>query len=434
LSEHLSKAQIEDYGRHTLSAAEYLSASRHMRDCEECRLQVEWVLGDEMFHGLKSEVFGDIGETEYALGEHAHLNFEQTAAYVEGGLRGDDLLRVNDHLTGCELCGMAVNDLLAFSKQVSPGLDREYQPPSASAVNESHWRRFVAAASSLSPRAPAWVVGSALAGVLLIAAGWLIWRAVKKDGKDPMTAHNSSSPQPTVVTPSPTQRAATVIAQLNDGSDRIELDGDGKLTGVEGAPPAYQRMIKDSLSSQRLDKSPLLAGLVRSGGLLRKGGDARDAGFSVIDPVGIVTLSDRPTFRWSSLDSATSYMVEVFDEKLNPIISGPQLTATTWTPPRSLKRGRIYSWQVTAFKNGDEVISPRPPAPAANFRILDEALANEVVQARRDFASSHLTLALVYTKAGLLDEAEQEVRALQKANPNSTLPNRLMASLQAMQR
>jgi hypothetical protein len=167
---------------------------------------------------------------------------------------------------------------------------------------------------------------------------------------------------------------------------------------------------------------------------LRKGGDNRGARFSVIDPVGIVLLSDRPTFRWSPLEGATGYIVEVYDDKLKQVLISPQLTDTSWRAPQSLERGGIYSWQVTASKGGEEFSSPRPPAPPAKFRILDQTLANEIVQARRAYASSHLTMALVYTQAGLLDEAEREFRALQKANPNSAISRRLLASAQAMRR
>ena len=145
-------------------------------------------------------------------------------------------------------------------------------------------------------------------------------------------------------------------------------------------------------------------------------------------------LSDRPTFRWSPLEGATGYIVEVYDDKLNQITISSQLADTSWTAPQSLKRGGIYSWQVTARKGGEEIISPRPPAPLAKFRILDRALANEIVQARRAYASSQLTLALIYTKAGLIDKAEREFRALQRANPNSTISRRLLANIQAMRR
>jgi hypothetical protein len=439
LSEHLTQTQIEDYSRHALSAAEFLSASRHMRDCKACRLKVELAFDDEVFYGLKSEVLGPSAETFSSFPEQAHLTFERTAAYVDEVLAGEELQVVKDHLTGCEQCAMAADDLRAFRNQVMPGLDREYQPPPAPAVHKNRWRLYVADIISLLPRSPAMVVGSALAALLMIAAGRLIWRAIEQNGKNPEIVQTTPSPTTPVVTPvvspnPPQGPAAMVIARINDGAGQVALDGDGKLSGVDHLPPGYQQMIKDALSSRRLEKPPLLAGLVRPDGLFMRALDNQGARFSVINPVGIVMLSDRPTFRWSTLEGATSYFVEVYDDKLRQVIASPQLTDTSWTSPQSLKRGGIYSWQVTAIKGGEEFSSPRPPAPQANFRILDETLANELVQARRDYASSHLTLALLYTKAGLLDEAEQEFRALQKANPRSAISLRLLTNIKAMRR
>lgn len=407
-----------------------------MRDCEACRLKVERALDDDEFYDLKSEVFKVATETDSSFGEPAHLDFEQTAAYVDGTLTGEEFQEVEDHLTGCQQCVMAVNDLLAFKKQVSPDLKFEYQPPQSPAVNENRWRQFVAVMASYTQKRPTLVVGSVFVTLLLFTIGWLIWRAMGDSSKDPKSMQTFNSPTPPVVSPGPAQTPATakIIAQLNDGVAQLKLDGDGKLSGVDRLPPAYEQMIKNALASQRLDKSPLLAGLIRPDSLLRKGVEKKDVSFSLIDPIGIVLLSDRPTFRWSPLDGATAYTVEVFDEKLNQVISSPQLTETAWGPPRSLQRGHVYSWQVTALKGGEDVSSPRPPAPMAKFRILDEALANEVIQARRDYASTHLMLALIYSKAGLLEEAEREIRALQRANPNSPIPSSLLANLNAMRR
>jgi hypothetical protein len=411
-----------------------------MRDCEACRLKVERVLDDdEMFYTLKSEALSASAETAASSAEQAHLTFERTAAYVDEALAGEELRVVKDHLTGCEQCAMAVDDLRAFRNQVMPGLDREYRQPAAPATIETRWRRFVADMRARSPRPPALVVGSALAALLMIAAGWLIWRAMERNGKNPKMAQTTPSPTTPVVTPAvspiPTQEgAATVIAQLNDGAGQVVLDGNGKLSGVDHLPPGYQQMIKNALGSRRLEKSPLLAGLARPDSLYMRGGGNRGDRFSVINPVGIVMLSDRPTFRWSPLEGATGYVVEVYDAKLRQIITSPRLADTSWTAPQSLKRGGIYSWQVTAIKGGEEFSSPRPPAPQAKFRILDETLAKQLDQARRAYASSHLTLALLYTKAGLLDDAERELRELQKANPHSVISLRLLTYIKAMRR
>src|SRR5262245_18913059 len=411
-----------------------------MRDCEACRVKVERMLDDdEMFYTLKSEVFSASAETAASSVEEAHLTFERRAGYVDETLAGEELRVVKDHLTGCEQCAMAADDLRAFRNQVMPGLDREYRQPTAPATTVNRWRRFVADVRARSQRPPALVIGSALATLLMIAAGWLIWRAMERNGNGPkitQTPASTTTPVVTpVVSPNPTQEgAAMVIAQLNDGAGQVVLDGNGKLSGVDHLPPGYQQMIRNTLSSQRLEKSPLLARLARPDSLYMRGGGNRGDRFSVINPVGIVMLSDRPTFRWSPLEGATGYVVEVYNAKLRQIITSPQLADTSWTAPQSLRRGRIYSWQVTAIKGGEEFSSPRPPSPPAKFRILDETLANEIDQARRAYASSHLTLALVYTKAGLLDDAEQEFRALQKTNPKSVISLRLLTKIKSMRR
>ena len=156
--------------------------------------------------------------------------------------------------------------------------------------------------------------------------------------------------------------------------------------------------------------------------------------FLVVEPIGKVLIADRPAFRWSTLDGAANYVVEVYDERFNLVATSAEVTTNSWTAARPLSRGVVYSWQVKASKDGKEFSSPRPPAPQAKFRILDQAKANELAEARRNYASSHLTLGLLYAQAGLLDEAEQELRSLQKGNPNSALVLQLLANVQAMRR
>ena len=160
--------------------------------------------------------------------------------------------------------------------------------------------------------------------------------------------------------------------------------------------------------------------------------DDQGNSFSVIEPIGKVILSDSPTFRWSKLTGATGYVVEVYDERFNLTASSPQSNFDSWTLPKPLRRGGVYSWQVKALKDSQEFTSPSPPAPQAKFRILDQAKANELAQARSSYASSHLLMALLYSRAGLLEEAEQELHALQKENPNSTIISRLLASVRAV--
>jgi hypothetical protein len=222
-----------------------------------------------------------------------------------------------------------------------------------------------------------------------------------------------------------------VVAQLNDGSGVLALDQQGKLSGADNLPSNYQNLVKRALSTGKIEKSPQLQGLTRASSSLM-GSNNQQREFSVLEPLGNVLLTNQPTFRWSLAEGATAYVVEVYDEKFTPVATSPQLTTLTWTT--TLPRGSVYSWQVKAIKPGEEITSPRPPAPQAKFRILDQAKANELAQARRTHASSHLTLGLLYADAGLLREAEQEFRLLQRANPNSDLARNLLRQVQSLRR
>ena len=127
-------------------------------------------------------------------------------------------------------------------------------------------------------------------------------------------------------------------------------------------------------------------------------------------------------------------MVRIYDADFNEVVASPRLSETAWTAARSLERGRTYSWQVTARVGDKEVISPVRPAPEAKFMILDQTKANELAEAKNPSAGSHLTLGALYAQAGLLDDAERELQALLRANPQSSLANNLLSSVRAKRR
>jgi anti-sigma factor RsiW len=434
LSEHLTPTQIEDYGRHKLSAAELFSVSNHLDVCEACSRQVERALdGDAAFFKLKSEAFGEEALLFSPAGR-THMTPEQIAGYIDELLAGEELQTVKDHLTVCEQCEMEVNDLRAFRDEIAAGLYREYQP--SSIVTENRWRRVLAFMPPLLPKPRTLIFGSALASLLLILAGWALLQMLQREETEVVETPHSLPVQAVTPVVSPTpgsgEAAAVVVAQLNDGRGLVTLDQEGNLSGIDNLSPAYLQKIKGALTDQRLEKSPLLAGLTRPEDSTVRGRDAQDGKFSTIRPVGTVILSDRPTFRWSRLDGAASYVVEVYYDDFTRVTASSQLIDNSWTAPQSLPRGKIYIWQVKAIKDGQEFISPRQDEPVAKFRILDQARANELEQARRTYAGSHLVLGMLYARDGLLDDAELELRALQKANPGSAIARRLLANIRAM--
>ena len=429
MSDHLTQTQIEGYGRRPLSAADWLFVSDHLNGCDACRRRVEEsVYGEATYLALRSGVFDDT-EPRSSATERAHLSFEQMAGFVDEALAGEELQGVKDHLAWCEECETSVDDIRAFKDQVAPELERGNRLSKTGAATEGRWRRMVVAMASFWPKSSAPVFGSALAILLLAAAGWLAWRALQGSRAKPEVV--ATAPTPNVsssVFPASTPEVASaaLVARLNDGGGQVSLDRTGNLSGADYLPPAYRRMIEKALTDQPIERSPLLAGLTQPRGMPRGDVGSQRSEFSVIEPVGVVTLSDRPIFRWSRLDGATGYVVEVYDERFDLAAASPQIIDTSWTSPQSFKRGGIYYWLVKAVKDGREFKSPRPPTPQAKFRILDEARADELAKARRAYASSHLTLGLLYAQSGLLGEAELEFHALLKSNPDSALAKRLV--------
>ena len=430
--EHLTQKQVEDYFRRRLTAAELLAVTDHFAGCDVCRQRIESARnGEAAFFELRSQVLEETAQP-------VHLTMEETAAYAEQSLAGEALQTVTDHLNHCEQCVAAVADLREFRNEIAPSLDhehREYLPATAPSSAESSWRktlRSLVAPFRVSP-IPAFG-GAALAILLLAVIAWVVWRTPPQPQQQIATAP-TPAPQPTAP-PSPpdsqpAQPPAAIIAEVNDGSGILSLDRDGTLSGADNLPPSYQNLVRKALSTGRIEKSAQLQGLTRPPSSLM-GSDNAQRDFSVLEPLGNVLLTNRPTFRWSALEGATGYVVEVYDETFTPVTASPQLTTLTWTT--TLPRGHVYSWQVKAIKDEQEITSPRPPEPQAKFRILDQAKANELANARRAHASSHLTLGLLYVDAGLLREAEQEFRLLQKANPNSELARSLLRQVQSMRR
>jgi anti-sigma factor RsiW len=425
--EHLTQKQVEDFSQNNLPAAELLAVSDHLDECDLCRQRVETGLnGEAAFLALHDQTFGDDGLSS------AHLTSEQTAEYVDKNLSGEALQMVTDHLGSCEQCALAVEDLRAFRNEIAPSLDREYRPGEAPVAKASSWRERFVSLFRISP-VPAFG-GAALAIVLLVFVGWVVWRMPKDEKREEVVVVPTPSSQPSPApVPSVQPESVPIVAQLNDGAGVVSLDQQGKLSGADNLPAGYQDLLKKALNGQKIEKSSQLQGLTRPPSALMGSNDQAQE-FSVLEPGGNVLMSDRPTFRWSKMEGATGYVVEVYDDQFKLVSSSPQITSLSWTATQAIQRGRVYSWQVKAIKDGQETTSPRPPAPQAKFRVLDATKLNELTKAKRAYGSSHLTLGLLYAEAGLLREAEAEFRLLRRANPDSEIAQRLLRQIQAIRR
>jgi hypothetical protein len=156
--------------------------------------------------------------------------------------------------------------------------------------------------------------------------------------------------------------------------------------------------------------------------------------FDLISPMATLIQSTRPVFRWLKVAGATNYSIAVLDLNLNVIEKSETGSKTSWTPARPLKRNVIYTWQVTAQKDGREIVAPAAPAHEARFKIISSEAAAAVARAAKEIGSSHLKLGIIYAQSGLLDEAEAEFRLAIAANDDSTLARQFLESSKRMRR
>ena len=438
LSEHLSKQQVECYSGRTLSSTEFLQVSDHLEACESCRRLVGETEGIQArFTSLRADLRSE------ARSRPMHLQFEQLVAYVDQAAEDADREIVESHLEICSQCAAEAQDLRAFKVETLSYPEQTRSTETRSAL----WKNFRAFWQRPLYRIPLQFACAAVSMLLLVWIATLPLRkqvaALRAQLDEAQSRTDELQKQASTVDELQAQLSqlqqslsnppSQVAQGLNDGGRIVALDNQGYLTGMESMPPHIQNAVKAVLSNDQAEISPELRGLLGRAGVLM-GGSGEGVSFALLSPVGTVVQTDRPTFRWRPLSGATSYAVNVYDSSLTNVATVDRLSATQWTAARSLKRDEVYTWQVTALKDGVEISSPVPPAPEAKFKVLEQTRAEEVNLAKKSYPNSHLILGAMYKKAGLLDDAEREFKGLLSANPNSLVAQKLLQNVKSLRR
>jgi len=466
MSEHLSAEVVERYCRRVMPPAELRVADHHLAACEACRQRLREAKPlSASFAALRAELRAAARE------EPDHLSAEELMAYVDHRLGEVEREIAESHLEVCGQCSECAHDLRVFKAELAAAPATERLP----LTQPTRWEKFIAFWQLPAFRLPLQVAAAVALAALFV---WVATRSLRTQVADlqaqvrqleqtnaalaqQASAAAEKEAQLTQLRQEQTSlqqkyqdatadwqaklaqaqaaqtgmpgAAAQVLLTLNDGGGRVSLDRQGHLAGLDALSPDHRQIIEAALTKRRVETPPGLARLIGKGGTLL-GGAGAGAAFALTNPVGTVVQSDRPLFRWQPLSGATGYRVTVYDSNFNKVVTSPQLSETEWTASQSLERGSIYSWQVTALKEGREIRSPVPPAPEVKFSILDSASAEELARAQQSYANSHLTLGTLYARAGLLDEAEREFQALLQANPKSEVAQKLWRGLQALRR
>ncbi|HEU4715030.1 MAG TPA: hypothetical protein VFS76_26010 [Pyrinomonadaceae bacterium] len=423
-AEHLSQNQLVGYRAKTLSPDELLAVDRHLASCNACHERLRQLSPAER-------------DSSYDLSsdEAFHLDYDHhLVPYVDCTADEIDREIIESHIALCSQCAEDIRDLQKFRQQPVPPLVTREIPRRTQPREGWRWPRV------LTPQLTG-AVAIALS-LLGITAAVMMWRLNNPPQPDLVTApapslQEKGYPGPwtdqTPKEPSPSPSRSTPLIALNDGGRQITIEKNGQSTGLESLSPDLRTAVEDVLAKRKFNKSPAVGNLSEADGRTRGGSEEQET-IEQLSPAGVVIETDRPVFRWRALEGASDYVVTVHDSTFRAIESSGPTTATDWTVPKPLPRGVTYSWQIRTVINGKTVISPKPPAPEMRFKVLDQKAFAAIENARRAHGNSHLAMAVLYWKHGLLADAERELVALSHDNPDSTVATELLRSLRSLRR
>ncbi|MFN0109545.1 MAG: hypothetical protein ACKVZH_11880 [Blastocatellia bacterium] len=363
---------------------------------------------------------------EEAIEQMQAAEYELIDGYVRGQLSAAQRTRFETHYLSTPLHV----DRVATARRLLKAVD-ELPNETPSAESSSWWRNFFSAPVLAWSGGLAFVLLGAMAIWLLIERGRLQTQlraeqlrlqtleadiAQQRSAIQQMLANNAATPLP----------ANGLV--LNDGGELLALDAQGQLRGAKDYNEQQQFWLRQALQSARLPQAPQWMDL-RAGQDGLMGSPDNELSFKLKQPLGLALLNAAPAFQWEASPAAESYRVDVYDMNSKLVQTSGKLTETQWQPSQALTTGRMYQWQVTALRQGQETLSPAPPEPPARFAIVAANEAAAITRARQTQPKAHLLLSILYARNGLYADAEQELQSLQKANPDAVSVKQMLAEL-----
>ena len=393
---HLSNEQIHAYRQRSLLGKELLDISEHIGTCEACRARLV----------SPAERADRIRTFKLSLqAEPVHLSYEEVEAYVDGTMAAADRTAAEAHTRACRTCATDLHEILALRRELEPIRAVLLEPERRAGF----WKRLMD-----------WRGGLVLAGAAACALLAIMLIRVPFPRTAPVAQSN----------PSATPQHAAGGPVIRDGTRLLSIAAGGRIEGLDPQVESFRAALEQALISRRIEPPVSLKDLAGASGVLL-GAPGQAAQGKLLEPFGTVVEDQRPVFRWEATPGSM-YRVSIYDDAFNLTAASGRIATTEWEPPKPLRRGTRYSWQLTVTHDGNEFTVPVPPAPEARFRVLGEADEAGIARARSQSGGSHLVLGILYARAGLLDAALQEVQALRAQNPDSAEVAGLLASLEQL--
>jgi hypothetical protein len=158
-----------------------------------------------------------------------------------------------------------------------------------------------------------------------------------------------------------------------------------------------------------------------------RGVENANSNFSA-SPNGTYVKSYQPVLHWTPPANAKTYVVSLWNSKDRLIAQG-QTSESGWMVNKQLVPDEFYRWEIEAKDASGQSL---PFVIKGAFSTLGVQQNQAVGRDEKRYSRSHLLLGLTYFKAGLLDDAEQELRLLVSENPKSKKARSLLRRVQAL--
>ncbi|MCX8052469.1 MAG: zf-HC2 domain-containing protein [Armatimonadetes bacterium] len=425
----VSEKELERFLQADMKPEMLVALDEHIATCATCRVALETL-------PVRAQAIAEFGAE--IIGANDCPDYERLSAFIEETLESAELKSVEAHVKLCEPCARDVERMISLRSQAALREKVRVRPGGTRQTNVwaigLWWRKVVA--------------GLAAAGV--IAAAVVILREPPKEhiAKPVAVTTTPSFPtpkpeqKPDVTPPRPSQ--ATLVANkpnetrpvnsrtiplLKDGKyqivkshgkvDLVRIDGKSIRTPLEAQVAA---LISEKIATGRIKPSEPVRVAMNTIHIRSEEYSPPPTAPKQMFPVGIVVMSNRPLFRWTTVDLADSYRIIVTDKDGNEVFVGTtDKTGLKLTTP--LEHGRVYFWRVGVRFNKNDTWAN---SPAAGFRIVSKDDIEKIEAVRKHMPGSRLALATIYESVGLYGEAEEQYRAVLRANPASALARRLM--------
>ena len=390
---HISGGQFDSFRNHTLASDELAEVAHHLAECAACA------------EALRPAAQRDATVARLRLtidyGELRHLDYETLEKHVDGKLQGARREVAEAHVALCGVCAGEAGEIARFFEAEAPraGVNNVIEvrpiepaaPPGPGTPTDKVGEIGLEKKKRRSRHRTSQWVAIATTIAVFISIGLVVTWVYLLRKPEPAAAD-----KPRVT--------------LRDAGFEIGIDSKGHFFGLRISSAPLLDALTTALSSERMEIPRGLRGL----GVQQPGGL-----FFLVAPLGVTVESDTPTLKWTRLGGASSYIVTILDEQFRTVAQSRPVKDTQWTVEDPLKRGVLYAWRVTAPAGDLSIAAPKLDAPNVRFRVLAQPDKVELDQYRRTVGGSHLAMAVLYLRYGMIDEAEQEARALRDANPET---------------